>query len=355
MPQERTRADETDIDISLGRNRTEVDVVRRTTRSGSRGGTTYYHDDDLGYERYGRERSSSMRMGPTAPPVDDEAREITSKIDSRGRMGESWGGATKDWTIVDVPPGTERVRMDGKGGGSTDTTWSKYSGVRRTQFIPERDGALVPVRAPEPAPAPLPPNSGRDRLSVSVQSRNTDVDIERTTERRLVSMPPPPQQPMPVTVSTKTDMWTEITKDLVTREAIERLGYPYEESKWHFYIMDYLQFVSTSITSDCPEDLCTDDSQDQVKELTDLTDQIRRSRMRRANKPREVYKHHDDIDVHYHRHRHYYDYPPLPRPHRDHRHHHHHHHGSRSHWDWEAESYREREVIWDSNGRKWYR
>lgn len=240
----RGREDETDIDISLSRNRTEVDVVRRTTRSGSRGRTSYYHDDDLGYERFTRDRSSSMRMPPgrSSGPVDDEAREITSRIDSRGQMGEAWGGATRDWTIVDVPPGTERVRMDGKGGGSTDTNWSKYSGVRRTKFVPERDGALVPISQPEPGPPP--PTSSRDRVSVSVQNRTTDIDIEKTTERRLVRAAPPPQEPIPMAVSTKRDVWTEITKDLVVREAIERLGYPYEESDTNYCIMAYLQFVS---------------------------------------------------------------------------------------------------------------
>lgn len=39
-------------------------------------------------------------------------------------------------------------------------------------------------------------------------------------------------------------MWTEITKDLVVREAIEELGYEYEETKQFFYIMDYLRYVS---------------------------------------------------------------------------------------------------------------
>jgi hypothetical protein len=38
-------------------------------------------------------------------------------------------------------------------------------------------------------------------------------------------------------------MWTEITKDLVLREAIEELGYRYEETKWFYYIMDYLRYV----------------------------------------------------------------------------------------------------------------
>jgi hypothetical protein len=39
-------------------------------------------------------------------------------------------------------------------------------------------------------------------------------------------------------------MWTEITKDLVSREAIQRLGYPYEETNWYFYVMEYLRYVS---------------------------------------------------------------------------------------------------------------
>lgn len=160
--------------------------------------------------------------------MDEEGDYLASKVDSRGRMGEAWGGATKDWTIVDVPPGTERVRMDGVGGGGTDTTWTKYSGVRRTQFIPERDGAMVP-REPSPAPS-------RDRTSVGVydREREIDVDIDRRITRTPVPLPPPPPK----------EMWTEITKDLVLREAIEELRYEYEETKEFFYIMDYLRYVS---------------------------------------------------------------------------------------------------------------
>lgn len=41
-------------------------------------------------------------------------------------------------------------------------------------------------------------------------------------------------------------MWTEITKDLVVREAIERLGYEYEETEYFFYVMEYLKYVSLS-------------------------------------------------------------------------------------------------------------
>lgn len=38
-------------------------------------------------------------------------------------------------------------------------------------------------------------------------------------------------------------LWTEITKDLVLREAIERAGYEYEETEFFYYIFDYLQYV----------------------------------------------------------------------------------------------------------------
>lgn len=38
-------------------------------------------------------------------------------------------------------------------------------------------------------------------------------------------------------------LWTEITKDLVVREAIERAGYEYEETEYFYYIFEYLRYV----------------------------------------------------------------------------------------------------------------
>lgn len=57
------------------------------------------------------------------------------------------------------------------------------------------------------------------------------------------------------------ELWTEITKDLVCREAIEEFGYPYEETEFFFYIFEYLD-------------------RDQIRELRDVTDDIRRERVR---------------------------------------------------------------------------
>ncbi|KAH7239135.1 hypothetical protein BKA59DRAFT_271222 [Fusarium tricinctum] len=255
----RVRERETDIDISLSKNRTEVDISRTTrTRSQSQERRSDYRDDELVVRRESetssRRRAHSAAPLPTPNAVDEEGDYLTGKIDSRGRMGEAWGGATKDWTLVDVPPGTERIRMDGIGGGSTETSWARYTGSRKSKFIPERDGAPAPAPVPSPKPAirePSPPAS-RDRVNVSIYDREREIDIERTRERVSRPAPPPPK-----------DMWTEITKDLVLREAIESSGYEYEETKEFYYIMDYLKY-------------------DDVLRLVDVSDEIRKSRKQRA-------------------------------------------------------------------------
>jgi hypothetical protein len=38
-------------------------------------------------------------------------------------------------------------------------------------------------------------------------------------------------------------MWTEVTKDLVIREAIDQMGYDCEETDEFFYVMEYLKYV----------------------------------------------------------------------------------------------------------------
>lgn len=193
-------------------------------------------------------RRRAHSAAPPRPEWEDEAEYITDKIDSRGRIGEAWHGATKDWTIIDVPPGTERVKMDGVGGGGAEVTWQRYSGVRRSRFIPERDGTPVsavsePVRE---IVKEREPSRERERLSIQVydkreRSRDRDVDVEEIQDRRITIRDgdrAPPRK--------RSEMWTEITKDLVVREAIERIGYEYEETEWFFYVMQYLRYVSPS-------------------------------------------------------------------------------------------------------------
>lgn len=151
--------------------------------------------------------------------ITEEADFYNQRAVDRSYIGEAYNGATKDWAIVDVPPGTQRVQLDGVGGASQEVTWQRYNGVRRSKFNVEEDvyaGGVGEVARHEP------PEDTRDR------------------GRRFVAQKP------------KSDiMWTEITKDLVVKEAIEQMGYDYEETDYFFYVMEYLRYVCVSHLLPC--------------------------------------------------------------------------------------------------------
>lgn len=52
------------------------------------------------------------------------------------------------------------------------------------------------------------------------------------------------------------ELWTEITKDLVCREALEELGYQFEETDFFYYVFEYLD-------------------REELAELRELTEMIR--------------------------------------------------------------------------------
>lgn len=146
--------------------------------------------------------------------IAEEADYYNSRAAERSYLGEGYHGANKDWAIVDVPPGTKRVEMEGIGGAKAEITWQRYNGVRRSKFMAEDDA--VEYRGGGELMAP------RERE-------------EMHQGRRFVSEKDP-----------KEKMWTEITKDLVTEEAIKSLGYDFEETEFFYYVMSYLRYVSLS-------------------------------------------------------------------------------------------------------------
>jgi len=148
--------------------------------------------------------------------------------------------------------------MDGVGGGAQEITWQRYNGERRGKFISgdrayEQDwGNGGGYRSPDPprererervdeeidikirrggeeprAPPPAPPAPARD-----------EVRETRITERRIIEETSRGK--------TRDKMWTEITKDLVIKEAIDEMGYEYEETDDFFYVIEYLRYVSSS-------------------------------------------------------------------------------------------------------------
>ncbi|TID23348.1 hypothetical protein E6O75_ATG02984 [Venturia nashicola] len=194
-----------------------------------------------------------------------EAEYYNRKAMERAYPGEAFNGATKDWAIVDVPPGTERVEMKGAGGGSQEISWQRYNGVRRskfktgdreyaTEFGEPAPPALAPP-PPAPAPAPSPPAPVEDRqISINLSSSRDPAPPRRRAD----------------------DMWTEVTKDLVIKEAIEHMGYDYEETEFFFYVMEYLKY-------------------EDVLQLVEVSDEIRRARRRRI---REIEWEREDLHAH---------------------------------------------------------
>ncbi len=152
-------------------------------------------------ERRGREIGISRRRSLSAPRRRDYELEISAEADyyrKGSRVSGAYNGTSKDWAIVDVPAGTKRMTTDVSGGASQEVTWQRYNGVRRSKFVAEAEFS---------------------------------AGFGMSTDRRIPSM------------SRHQEMWTEITKDLVIKEAIETAGYEFEETDYFFYVMDYLRYV----------------------------------------------------------------------------------------------------------------
>ncbi|KAL9586880.1 MAG: hypothetical protein Q9212_000624 [Teloschistes hypoglaucus] len=216
----------------------EIEIRRRSSRNGR------HYDEDLiitERERDGdrrhreedhaprRRRSPSFDARSRAPyssrdelDIAEEADYYNSRAAERSYLGEGYNGANKDWAIVDVPPGTKRVEMEGIGGAREEITWQRYNGVRRSKFIAEEDEY----------------RARQDKLEVMAPTEHAHPRVESTRYeqgRRYVGEK-----------DKKEKMWTEITKDLVTEDAIQQMGYDFEETEFFYYVMSYLKYASSS-------------------------------------------------------------------------------------------------------------
>lgn len=130
------------------------------------------------------------------------------------------------------------------------------------------DHGVERARSPTPPPPPpAPPSPPRnERIEIEINRRETrkggrstefeelDIEIDRSRSRNHDFEGP--------VKSKKKDMWTEVTKDLVLREAIDGMGYRCEETDDFFYIMEYLRY-------------------EDVLQLVEISDDIRRKRKAR--------------------------------------------------------------------------
>ncbi|KAL8932032.1 MAG: hypothetical protein Q9211_006568 [Gyalolechia sp. 1 TL-2023] len=229
----------------------EIEIRRHSSRNGR------HYDDDLiiterererdgGRRRYEDDQTPRRRRSPsfhdtrfraaysTRDELDiaEEADYYNSRAVERSYLGEGYHGANKDWAIVDVPPGTKRVQLEGIGGAKEEITWQRYNGVRRSKFVAEDDeyrggGELMAPR----------------EVETIHQGRRYVGEKDK-----------------------KEKMWTEITKDLVTEEAIKQMGYDFEETEFFYYIMNYLKYEDVLRLVELSEDIKRD-RRERIREI----------------------------------------------------------------------------------------
>lgn len=197
-------------DIIIDRNQSKSAPPVRDRRAEEPDRHTYY--DGPAPSRRPGPPPERWRDPHDAREIEEEAEYYNQRALERSYPGEGYHGTTRDWAIVDVPPGTRRVRMDGAGGGAQEITWQRYNGVRRSKFMP--DGSDEGYGSEVGRPAPVPSSEGE-------------------IGRRYGGAKDP-----------RDGLWTEITKDLVVKEAITEAGYEFEETDDFFYIIAFLKYVS---------------------------------------------------------------------------------------------------------------
>ncbi|KAJ6155552.1 hypothetical protein N7470_006118 [Penicillium chermesinum] len=141
---------------------------------------------------------------------------------------------------VEIHERSSRTRP--RGNGHVRDSLDEWSVVRAPskEDAAEMSGGLDIVEvAPRGASSADSHSEGDDEETEQSEHTGTQVSKDRDDER-----------------------WTEITKDLVVREAIERLGYEFEETRRSYYIFSFLE------------------SHD-IDELVELSDVIRKARRRR--------------------------------------------------------------------------
>lgn len=125
---------------------------------------------------------------------------------------------------------------------------------RRRPPIPEPEDELIITRTKSG-------DHGVER-EIKIQERDKEIrDLElereiviRERERREeIDSFPDPKEEVRVhkryidTRRKRHKLWTEISKDLVVRDALERAGYEFDETENFYYVFEYLRYVSLPI------------------------------------------------------------------------------------------------------------
>ena len=164
----------------------ERSMERIDLRSTSeRNGRTYYEEILIDHDK--KSGSEAQSAAPktatgkvTAPgqeafrrDIQEEAEFYNKRIEERSIVGKATNGATHNLAIIDIPPGTKKIAMNGVGGGRLEVTWQSYSGVSRSKFYQDGIANEETVHSGEPT------WSAEGTLRFDRASEATELELER--------------------------------------------------------------------------------------------------------------------------------------------------------------------------------
>ncbi|KAK4946470.1 hypothetical protein LTR66_014286, partial [Elasticomyces elasticus] len=119
-------------------------------------------------------------------------------------------------------------------------TWQRYNGARRSRFLVDEDAYEQEFGSV---------GGGWGREVQGRREEQPEREREVVKEREVMVLKEERRESGGRRERVKSDLWTEVTKDLVVKEAIEEMGYDYEENADFFYVIEYLRYVSLRLSS----------------------------------------------------------------------------------------------------------
>lgn len=153
--------------------------------------------------------------------------------------GERRGREYKEEIIIDrekersLSPRHRRPSPEPENDLIITRTKSGDHGVEREIEIRERE------RKVDAEPSPKRDEVAEREVIIRERERREEIEVSPRNQDEVVV------QKRYVDSRRKRDkLWTEISKDLVLREALERSGYEFDETEDFYYVFEYLRYVS---------------------------------------------------------------------------------------------------------------
>lgn len=197
---------------------------------------------------------------PPPPPVVKQARaEVrereTTRVTLEGVRERRYGTNYRSSGEIDFVETRERARSRPREIERERDVKIEYKRYNDYSYdSPRRSAGILPATSPRSSVGGL---GQFEDWNVTDVKRKYDVEIDGRITSGIRRQGPGPGAGK----TERKELWTEVTKDLVARDALEEFGFYYEETNDFYYIFEYL-------------------SRDQITDLIELTKDIRREKVR---------------------------------------------------------------------------